>query len=234
VELVVTHDHVLDMTQPIRSFVRRSGRITKAQQHALDTLWSIYGVDTDQMLDLDTLFGRKAEKHFEIGFGRGDTLVTMAKTHPEHDYFGIDVHRPGIGHLLMEIKAAQLTNVRVLCADAVDVLQYHLPPQSLDTVYLFFPDPWPKKRHHKRRLVQSDFVQLLAGRIKSGGCLHLATDWQNYAEHILQVLEAAPEFVNCVTGGGFSPRPSTRPLTKFEQRGLRLGHDVWDLLYLRQ
>lgn len=169
----------------------------------------------------------------EIGFGRGDTLVTMAKMHPEHDYLGVDVHRPGIGHLLMEIKAAQLTNVRVLCADVVDVLQYNLLPHCLDTVYLLFPDPWPKKRHHKRRLVQPDFILMLAQRIKSGGCLHLATDWQNYAEQMLEVLEAAPEFTNCVNGG-VAPRPPERPLTRFEQRGRQLGHGVWDLQYLRQ
>lgn len=223
------------MTRPIRSFVRRSRRITKAQQHALDTLWPIYGVLTPEgRLNLDALFGRKAKKMMEIGFGQGDALVTMAKMHPEHDYLGVDVHRPGIGHLLRDIKAAQLTNVRVLCADAVDVLQYNLLPHCLDTVYLFFPDPWPKKRHHKRRLVQPNFVLMLTQRIKSGGCLHLATDWQNYAEQMLEILEATPELSNCVNGGGFAPRSPERPLTRFEQRGLQLGHGVWDLQYLRQ
>lgn len=225
----------MNMTRPIRSFVRRSGRITFSQQRALETLWSSYGVETDQgELDLEILFGRQAEKHLEIGFGRGDALITMASRHPEHDYLGIDVHRPGMGHLLMEIKAAQLSNVRVICADAVDVLQYCLPLRSLDAVYLFFPDPWPKKRHHKRRLIQADFVQLLALRMKSGAYLHLATDWEDYAQQMLQVLEATPEFINCVVAGSFAPRPPERPLTKFEQRGLRLGHSVWDLLYQYQ
>jgi len=216
------------------SFVRRRGRITSAQQRALDLLWPYYGVETDRKpLDLDVLFDRRAEKHLEIGFGRGDALVTMAKTHPEHDYLGIDLYRPGIGHLLLQIKAAQLTNVRVICADAVEVLQYHLSPHSLDAVYLFFPDPWPKKRHYKRRLIQFDFVQLLAQRMKSGGYLHLATDWENYAEQMLEVLETTPEFINRIAIGHFAPRPLERPLTQFEQRGLRLGHRIWDLLYQR-
>ncbi|MEN8218289.1 MAG: tRNA (guanosine(46)-N7)-methyltransferase TrmB [Pseudomonadota bacterium] len=218
----------------IRSFVRRRGRITAGQQRALDTLWPHYGVDTDKMLDLNALFGRPAEKHLEIGFGSGDALVTMAKAHPEHDYLGIDIYRPGIGHLLLQIEAAELTNVRVICADAVEVLQDQLPLYSLDAVYLFFPDPWSKKRHQKRRLVQPDFVKLLAQRMKSGGYLQLATDWENYAEQMLEVLEAAPEFINHVAGGGFADRPPERPLTKFEQRGLRLGHRVWDLVYLRR
>jgi tRNA (guanine-N7-)-methyltransferase len=218
----------------IRSFVRRSGRITTAQQRALDTLWPLYGVANDKLLNLEELFGRQAEKHLEIGFGRGDALVTMAKEHPQHDYLGIDIHQPGIGYLLIQIEAAQLTNVRVLCADAVEILQNHLPKHSLDAVYLFFPDPWPKKRHHKRRLVQTDFVKLLAQFMKSGSCLHLATDWENYAHQMLQVLEASPSFANRITTGTFAERPAERPLTKFEQRGLRLGHSVWDLLYLRQ
>lgn len=217
----------------LRSFVRRSRRITAAQERALDTLWPIYGVEIDKVLDFKALFGRQAEKHLEIGFGNGEALVTMAKAHPEHDYLGIDIYRPGISHLLLQIEAAELNNVRVICADAVPVLQQHLLRHSLDAVYLFFPDPWPKKRHNKRRLVQADFVKLLAQLIKSGGSLHLATDWENYTEQMLQVLDAAPEFINSVAGGGFAPRPPERPLTKFEQRGLRLGHSVWDLVYQR-
>ncbi|HEC84573.1 MAG: tRNA (guanosine(46)-N7)-methyltransferase TrmB [Candidatus Parabeggiatoa sp. nov. 2] len=213
-----------------RSFARRGGRITSSQKRALFTLWPRYGVELDKPLNLEELFARPAEKHLEIGFGMGDALVTMAKTHPEHDYLGIDVYNPGIGHLLLQIEAAQLTNVRVIDADVVEVLQDYLPSHSLDAVYLFFPDPWSKKRHHKRRLVQPDFVTLLAKRMKSGAYLHLATDWEDYAQQMLQVLEAAPEFVNRA-GGGFAPRSPERPLTKFEQRGLRLGHGVWDLLY---
>lgn len=216
-----------------RSFVFRRGRITPSQKRALSECWPHYGVELDKLLNLDELFGREAEKHLEIGFGMGDALVTMAKMHPERDYLGIDVYRPGIGHLLLQIKLAQLTNVRVIWADAAAVLQDYLPPHSLDAVYLFFPDPWPKKRHHKRRLVQPDFVTLLANRMKSGSNLHLATDWEHYAQQMLQVLEAAPEFINRSAKGGFSPRPAERPMTKFEQRGLRLGHSVWDLRYQR-
>ncbi len=209
----------------IRSFVRRNGRITPGQERALELLWPRYGVKSDGVLDLNTLFGRKAEKHLEIGFGMGDTLVTMAKSHPEHDYLGIDVYRPGTGHLLLQIESAQLTNVRVISGDVVDFLQDNLSTHCLDAVYLFFPDPWSKKRHHKRRLVQADFIKLLAQRMKSGAYFHLATDWENYAEQMLHVLETAPDFSKCV-----APK---RPLTKFEQRGLRLGHGVWDFFYQR-
>jgi tRNA (guanine-N7-)-methyltransferase len=217
------------MKRPIRSFVRRAGRMTLGQERALSTLWPRYGVEIDSLLNLENLFGRQAEKHLEIGFGKGEALINMASKHPEHDYLGIDVHRPGVGHLLLEIEKAQLTNVRVICADAVELLERYLPSQSLDSVYIFFPDPWHKKRHHKRRLIQPDFITLLANRMKSGGYLHLATDWQAYAEYQLQVLEAAPEFMNCTDG--FAQRAVERPLTKFEQRGLRLGHRVWDLCY---
>lgn len=221
----------------IRSFVRRSGRVTVAQQRALETLWPRYGVPAGQTsLDLEELFGRTAAKHLEIGFGMGDTLVNMAKTHPEDDYLGIDVYRPGVGRLLLQLEANQLSNVRVFCADAVEVLQYQLAVSSLDNVYLFFPDPWPRKRHHKRRLVQPEFIQLLAQRMKSGGYLYLATDWQDYAQQMLSVLESSPDFINSITTGGFasSAAPVERPLTKFEQRGLRLGNKVWNLLYQRQ
>lgn len=220
----------------IRSFVRRSGRVTLAQQRALNTLWPQYGVTAQTSLDLEELFGRTAAKHLEIGFGMGDTLVNMAKTHPEEDYLGIDVYRPGVGRLLLQLAANQLTNVRVFCADAVEVLQYQLKVSSLDNVYLFFPDPWPRKRHHKRRLVQPQFIELLAQRMKSGGYLYLATDWQDYAQQMLSVLEASPDFINSVAAGEFAPSaaPPERPLTKFEQRGLRLGNKVWNLLYQRQ
>jgi tRNA (guanine-N7-)-methyltransferase len=221
----------------IRSFVRRSGRVTLAQQRALETLWPRYGVTTSKnSLNLEELFGRTAAKHLEIGFGMGDTLVAMAKTHPEYDYLGIDVYRPGVGRLLLQLEAQQLTNVRVCCADAVEVLQYQITASSLDSVYIFFPDPWPKKRHHKRRLVQAELVKLLAQRLKSGGYLYLATDWQDYAEQMLAVLEASLDFKNSMVTHEFAPvaLPIERPLTKFEQRGLRLGNQVWNLLYQRQ
>ncbi len=218
----------------IRSFVRRSGRITTAQQRALDTLWPRYGIKLDRTLNLEELFGRSAPKHLEIGFGMGDALFEMANNHPENDYLGIDVHLPGIGSLLLKIDTAQLTNVRTCNADAVTLLQNHLPSDSIETVYIFFPDPWPKHRHQKRRLIQREFVTLLAQRIQPGGYLYLATDWQDYAQQMLQVLDAAPEFLNTAGSGCFAVRPIQRPLTKFEQRGQRLGHQVWDLIYLRK
>lgn len=218
----------------IRSFVRRSGRMTPAQQRALETLWPHYGIDSGNKLNLEEVFGRKAPKHLEIGFGMGDALIEMAKTHPEQDYLGVDVHWPGIGSLLLKIHTMQLSNIRILCGDIVEILQHSWPSQSLDVVYLFFPDPWPKKRHHKRRLVQSSFVHLLAEKMSPGAHLHLATDWQDYAEHMLQVLESASPFTNPIGKGCFAPRPLDRPVTKFEQRGQRLGHGVWDLLYQRR
>ncbi|MFK5971005.1 MAG: tRNA (guanosine(46)-N7)-methyltransferase TrmB [Candidatus Marithrix sp.] len=215
---------------PIRSFVRRNGRITISQRKAIDKLWPVYGVEIAGELNLDTLFGRKAEKHVEIGFGNGDSLIEMAASNPDYDYLGIDVYTSGIGHLLIKIEETQLTNIRIVHADAVEILTHNLT-SALDTVYLFFPDPWPKKRHHKRRLIQPAFINLLAQRIKPNGKFHLATDWENYAQHMLSVLEASLEFTNYTNT--FSPRPPERPLTKFEQRGLRLGHKVWDLLYRR-
>ena len=218
----------------IRSFVRRSGRITPAQQRALETLWPHYGINTDHQFNLEELFGRKAPKHLEIGFGMGEALIEMAHTHPEWDYLGVDVHWPGIGSLLMKVQAMQLLNVRVLCGDIVDILQHNLVSQSLDAIYLFFPDPWPKKRHHKRRLVQPFFIHLLTEKMNPGGLLHLATDWQDYADQMLQVLEKVPVLTNSIGKGCFAPRPLSRPMTKFEQRGQRLGHGVWDLLYHRQ
>lgn len=223
------------MPTTIRSFVRRSGRITSAQERALVTLWKQYGVNEGNYpVNLVELFGRHAEKHLEIGFGSGDALLEMAITHPERDYIGIDVHRPGVGHILLQLEKYQLSNVRIICADAVEVLNQWLLTQSVDVIYLFFPDPWPKKRHHKRRLLQPPFVELLAKCLKIGGYVHLATDWADYAQQMLQVLEMNPHFVNCHGSGCFMPRPLDRPLTRFEQRGQRLGHEVWDLRYQRQ
>jgi len=217
--------------RPIRSFVRREGRITGAQQRALDTLWERFGVAADIPLELNALFGREAPRVLEIGFGDGEALVCMAQAHPEIDYLGIEVHRPGVGHLLQRAAALELINLRVLCADAVTVLEQQVPAHCLDRVQIFFPDPWPKKRHHKRRLIQPEFVALLARRLKTGGHLHLATDWADYAEQMLEVLNASADFVNTATA--FAPRPDSRPLTKFEQRGQRLGHPVWDLVFQR-
>ena len=217
----------------IRSFVRREGRITRSQQRALDELWPRYGLEASQHLDLDRLFGRRAARTLEIGFGNGASLAAMAEQEPDTDFIGIEVHRPGVGHLLLELERRGLENVRIICDDAVQVLKHCLPDATLDRVLLFFPDPWPKKRHHKRRIVQPAFIELLARKLKTGGTLHMATDWEDYAEHMLAVMEKAQGFRNCAGQGHFSPRPSYRPVTKFERRGQRLGHGVWDLLFER-
>lgn len=217
----------------IRSFVRREGRITRSQQRALEELWPRYGLETGPRLDLDRLFGRQAPHTLEIGFGNGASLAAMAEQEPDTDFIGIEVHRPGVGHLLLELERRGLKNVRIICDDAVQVLKNCLPDESLDRVLLFFPDPWPKKRHHKRRIVQPAFIELLARKLKSGGILHMATDWENYAGHMLAVMAQTEAFRNCAGRGNFSQRPAYRPATRFEQRGQRLGHGVWDLLFER-
>ena len=218
----------------VRSYVRRSGRITRAQRRALERHWPAYGVDGAGLLDLDSLFARKGRRVLEIGFGMGDALVAMAGANPHLDYLGIEVHEPGIGRTLAAISGLGLDNVRLLRGDAVEVLSRRIPDASLFGVLLFFPDPWPKKRHHKRRLVQPDFVRLVAAKLEAGGRFHLATDWQEYAEHMLAVLEAAPDLENLAGPGHYAQRPADRPETKFEQRGERLGYSVWDLLFARQ
>ncbi len=224
-----------NLRRRIRSFVKREGRLTRAQQRALDELLPRYGIQLAQgELDLDALFGRHAPRVLEIGFGNGAALAEMAARHPETDYLGIEVHRPGVGQLLQRIEQAGLGNVRVSNDDAVEVLAQQISDASLDAVYLFFPDPWHKKRHHKRRIVQPEFAALVWRKLKPGGVFHLATDWQDYADHMLAVMEAAAGFENVSGVGRFTPRPAYRPLTKFEQRGQRLGHGVWDLLYRRQ
>lgn len=218
----------------IRSFIRRQGRLTVAQQRALDELFPRFGIPSgDSPFNFDALFGRCAPRILEIGFGNGDSLAAIAHAHPQNDYLGIEVHTPGVGHLLLRIEEFGLTNVRVMCDDAVEVLTHRIPAESLDAVYLFFADPWPKKRHHKRRIVQEEFVQLLRSRLKIGGIFHMATDWQNYAEHMLEVMRATEGFHNTAEDGDYVPRPDYRPLTKFEQRGQRLGHGVWDLIFER-
>ncbi|MGM0679275.1 MAG: tRNA (guanosine(46)-N7)-methyltransferase TrmB [Pseudomonadota bacterium] len=216
----------------IRSFVRREGRLTKGQHRALEELWPRFGVDfTPQLLDLDALFGRTAPRILEIGFGNGGALAQLAQQHPQNDYFGIEVHRPGVGNLLLHIEQDQLSNVRVSQHDAVEVLEQQIPDHSLDALYLFFPDPWHKKKHHKRRIVQPAFVEMVQARLKSGGVFHMATDWEDYAEHMLEVMQQAPGFENTAGAGCFAERPEYRPLTKFEQRGQKLGHGVWDLIF---
>lgn len=216
----------------IRSFVRRQGRISVAQERFHAEVLPRFGLPyAPQALDFDAVFGRKAPRILEIGFGMGETTARIAAGHPENDYLGIEVHTPGVGALCKRLVEQSLSNVRIVQHDAVEVVGNMLPEQSLDGIHLFFPDPWPKKRHHKRRLIQPPFVALLATRLKPGGYLHCATDWQEYAEHMLAVLAAEPLLTN--TSSGFAPRPDYRPLTKFESRGLRLGHGVWDLIFTR-
>jgi len=218
---------------PIRSYVLRQGRVTEAQRRACEQLLPRYGIPfAAGPLDLEHIFGRAAPKILEIGFGMGETTARVAASHPETDYLGIEVHTPGVGSLLKRIEELALTNVRVIQHDAVDVIENMIPPASLDGVHVFFPDPWPKKRHHKRRLIQPPFARLLASRMKPGSYLHLATDWEDYARQMLEVLSAEPLLAN--TAAGFAPRPESRPLTKFEARGLKLGHRVWDLLFRRK
>ena len=219
----------------IRSFVRREGRLTRGQDRALQELWPVMGVEfRDEMLDLAKLFGREAPVVLEIGFGMGKSLVEMAAAAPETNFIGIEVHRPGVGACLTSAQEAGITNLRLFCHDAVEVLGQMTPDQSIDTLQLFFPDPWHKSRHHKRRIVQPAFVQMLRPKLKIGGVFHMATDWENYAEHMVEVMSVAEGFANTVTDGVYAPRPDSRPLTKFEQRGHRLGHGVWDLLFARK
>jgi tRNA (guanine-N7-)-methyltransferase len=221
--------------RPIRSFVRREGRMTRGQKRAFDCLWPAYGLNPEKPIsNLHDLFGRRAPITLEIGFGMGDSLMEQAKGQPDTDFIGIEVHRPGVGHLLASLAHEGLSNVRVFCADAVEVLHNYIPDQSLKTVQIFFPDPWPKKRHHKRRLIQTNLVELLAQKLKVGGRLHLATDWENYADHIVEVMQQLPQFQNTATEGPYVARPQSRPLTKFEQRGKRLGHSVWDLVFVKR
>ena len=223
-----------EVLRTIRSYVLRQGRMTPAQREALDVLWERFGITpADIPRDLDALFGRHAPRILEIGFGMGDALAAMAQANPEQDYLGIEVHRPGVGSLLRQLDVEKLSNVRVLCADAVQVLEQHMPDHSLDAVHLFFPDPWPKRRHHKRRMVQPAFMALVARKLKPGGCFHFATDWQEYAQHVMHLLSGTPEFVNAAGAAHYSPRPDYRPLTKFERRGQRLGHQVWDLIFFK-
>tara|TARA_R110002111_G_scaffold27913_9_gene59958 strand:- start:5088 stop:5777 length:690 start_codon:yes stop_codon:yes gene_type:complete len=219
-----------DFLRRIRSFVKREGRLTPGQDAALKTGWPVYGLSTEKPLDLSTVFSNDRPTTLEIGFGNGESLATMAEANPERNFIGIEVHRPGVGHLLRLIQEKELRNIRLFDTDAIDVLQLAIADHSLDCVQLFFPDPWHKKRHHKRRIVQTAFLDLIHSKLQPGGCFHAATDWQPYAEHILDTLNAHPGFINNATDG-YSKRPENRPLTKFENRGLRLGHGVWDMIF---
>lgn len=216
----------------IHSFVRREGRITAGQQHALERLWPRFGVAPGQEpVDLRTLFGRDAPVTLEVGFGNGESLVWQAERAPDRDFIGIEVHRPGVGHLLGELERRDLHNVRIFNEDAVEVLETRIPPASLDTVQIFFPDPWHKKRHHKRRLIQPGFVRLVASRLRPGGRIHLATDWEDYARQMQDVMAACADLFAPEGPQPLESRPPSRPATRFEQRGERRGHRVSDLLY---
>jgi len=219
----------------IRSFVLREGRMTPAQERAFAEHWSRYGLEPAGVpRDFAAVFGRAAPLVMEIGFGNGEALAWSSEQDPGRDYLGVEVHGPGVGRLLNALGERDAHNVRVYRHDAVEVLRHDLAPGTLDEVRIWFPDPWPKKRHHKRRLIQPEFVALLASRMAAGGLLHLATDWQPYAEHMLEVLEAAPEWQREPAPGGAAARPPWRLETRFERRGLKLGHAVTDLLYRRQ
>jgi len=218
----------------IRSFVRRQGRLTKGQQFALDNFWPVMGLEFQaEPVDLAAVFGRDAPTVLEIGFGMGTSLVTMAASKPEQNFLGIEVHSPGVGACLGDAHEAGLSNLRVMCHDAVEVLEKMIPDGSLSMVQLFFPDPWHKARHNKRRIVQPPFVELVQRKLKLGGVFHMATDWQPYAEHMLEVMSSVADYRNLSDTNDYVPRPETRPVTKFELRGQRLGHGVWDLMFER-
>lgn len=222
------------MQRTIKSFVLRAGRMSERQQHALEHSLCDFSLPLDgKPWDLHAIFHRKAETIVEIGFGMGASLVAMAKQRPEVNFIGIEVHRPGIGSLVADLRDQAIDNVRIAPFDAVEIFKHYVVDNSLAGVQIFFPDPWPKKRHHKRRLIQAEWIKQILGRLCMGGFIHCATDWQEYADHMLAVLSSEPALQNTQGNGGFSPRPTTRPLTKFELRGNRLGHGVWDLIYTR-
>jgi len=223
-----------DRKRAIRSYVLRTGRMTPGQERAFAQNWDRFGLEhASGPLEFDTVFGRPGPRVLEIGFGMGASLVEMAAAAPGSNFIGIEVHRPGVGKLLHSMVESDVDNIRVYCHDAVEVLRDCIPAASLDTIQVFFPDPWHKKRHHKRRLIQPPFVAKLVEHLKPGGILHLATDWENYAEQMMEVLSAEPQLVNTCGTGRYSPRPESRPVTKFQRRGEGLGHGVWDLVFQR-
>lgn len=216
----------------VRSFVIRSGRMTDGQRAAFEKHWPVYGLELDQgLLEQARDFGRSSDLIVEIGFGMGDSLLQMCQGDPDANFVGIEVHPPGVGRIISRAALGSVENLRVYMADAKDVLAECFIDRSIDRIQIYFPDPWHKKKHHKRRLVQNEFLAMLQPKLKSGGILHLATDWQNYAEHMLAVMESQPRFVNLAGVGQYSPRPEWRPETKFERRGHKLGHGGWDLIY---
>nr|WP_019364336.1 tRNA (guanosine(46)-N7)-methyltransferase TrmB [Pseudomonas luteola] len=218
----------------VKSFVMRAGRMTEGQKRGLDLGLPRFGLDLEAGLqNFDAVFNRQAPRTFEIGFGMGHSLLEMAAAAPEQDFIGVEVHRPGVGALLNGLLTQQLSNVRVYSCDALEVLRQCVPDASLDRLLLFFPDPWHKARHHKRRIVQPEFVELVRSKLKVGGVLHMATDWEPYAEYMLEIMSAAPGYRNQASDERYVPRPEERPITKFERRGERLGHGVWDLKFER-
>ncbi|MCZ2723558.1 tRNA (guanosine(46)-N7)-methyltransferase TrmB [Marinomonas sp. 15G1-11] len=219
----------------IRSFVVRSGRMTEGQQKAYDANWSFYGLNLeDGLLSYQEVFGRESDIVVEVGFGMGGSLVEMAKNAPEKDFIGIEVHPPGVAKLMMLADEAGVKNIRVFCDDAIEVMAKCIPNDSVATFQLFFPDPWHKKRHNKRRIVQASFAEKIAQILKPAGTFHMATDWEPYAEHMMEVMEAQTLYNNVAGKNAYHSRPDWRPLTKFEQRGERLGHGVWDLIYAKK
>jgi tRNA (guanine-N7-)-methyltransferase len=229
-----TEEHGESRHRALRSFVRRAGRITPSQQRALRDLWPVLGVEFSRApLQFETLFGRAAPVVLEIGFGNGDSLVEQAREHPAWNFLGIEVHEPGVGHCLLKADKAGVRNLRVISHDAIEVLTHQVPRESLSRVNLYFPDPWPKKRHHKRRIVQAAFLDLVATCLRAGGALHVATDWADYAEHIDAVLGARRDFMCAERREHDGDRALERPQTKFERRGLRHGHGIVDWRFVR-
>ncbi len=221
--------HQQERKRTVRSFVRRAGRLTPSQERALRELWPGFGIAFSQeVLGLDSLFGRKAPKVLEIGFGNGETLVEQAGANPDLDFIGIEVHEPGVGHCMLHAETAGISNLRIIRHDAIEVMRYQIPDGSLSRINLYFPDPWPKKRHHKRRILQLAFLELAAQKIEAGGTLHTATDWQNYAEQIDALIGSQEHFRLSEKRVHSGDDPLDRPTTKFEQRGRRLGHRIWD------
>jgi tRNA (guanine-N7-)-methyltransferase len=220
----------------IKSFVLRQGKITNGQQNAIDKYFLLYGINNinDNYIDLNHIFNRDSNKVIEIGFGMGDATWQIAKDNPDVDYVAFEVHTPGVGSLLMKIVENNLNNIRIIQNDANIILANNIKDKTISGFHIFFPDPWHKKRHNKRRLLQNEFIQLLIKKLKIGGYLHVATDWEDYAENILNILKHSPELINKVSDGNYLERPDFRPLTKFEQRGIKLGHKVFDLYFIKQ
>lgn len=218
-------------THRIRSFIRRQGRATAGQKLAIDMLWDKYCLNPEKDYNFSEVFANNAPLIMEIGFGNGDSLAKMAAANPDLNYIGIEVHKPGVGHLMLLLEQQQLSNVRIYHHDAIEILEQRIPDNTLTGVQLFFPDPWQKRKHHKRRIVRPDFLNVLLNKLVSGGYFHAATDWEHYAKDMLKILSAEARLINTSPTKNYCERPDYRPLTKFEQRGIRLGHGVWDLIF---